>query len=125
MNYPPSQTPVLISLRVILQFVGVVPLSKKELSQYLGLRNEDNSLGIGELQCIAIAYHRKWFMLTDDNRAKSAGRSMGIIVWDILDILKAILVLGLISKEDVEQIIDELERKDGMVITDRERIFSK
>ena len=48
---------------------------------------------------------------------------MGIVVWDILDILKALLVLELISKEEVEQIIADLERKDGMIIADHERIF--
>ena len=106
-----------------LQFVDVVPPSETELSYYLELRDDNQSLGKGELQCISIADHRKWFMLTDDNRAKRTARTMGIVVWDILDILKALLVLELISKEEVEQIIADLERKDGMIIADHERIF--
>ncbi|MDD5616124.1 MAG: hypothetical protein PHH85_07980 [Candidatus Methanoperedens sp.] len=43
--------------------------------------------------------------------------------WDIPDILKALWKTGLKSKEEVKSIMNDLEIKDMMVISNKEKIL--
>lgn len=107
----------------IFEFVNVISLSSEELEEYLDLTKSEKSLGKGELECIAVATIRKWIMLTDDRIAKRIARKHGIKVWDILDILKALFISEEKSKQDIMNILEELEQKDGMIVKDYERLF--
>lgn len=102
---------------------NTVSLVESELKEYTLLLGDEKALGKGELQCIVIAKNRFWTMLTNDRLAKNKSREFGIKVWDILDILKAHYVLKNYSKTDINAIFDELEKKDGMKVKQREIIF--
>jgi predicted nucleic acid-binding protein len=65
---------------------------------------------------------RKYPFLTNDKIVKKFAKEYGVEAWDIPDILKALWVKGVKSKEEIKRIISEMERKDRMVIQD---IWSK
>lgn len=107
----------------IYDFVKVTPLVDTELKEYHSLLTS-TGLGKGELQCIAICMSRNCPFLTNDKKAKNSAREKGIKAWDIPDILKAIWKAGIRNKEEIGILVDMLEKKDYMVIKNKNSILS-
>ena len=102
----------------IFEFVDVIQLNRGELEEYKMMLARERHLGKGEIQSIIIAKFRKYHFLTNDKLAKKFAKDYGIEAWDIPNILKALWRSGIKSKEEIKEIILEMERKDRMVIGD-------
>lgn len=80
---------------------------------YSHLQKKYTKLGTGELSVIASAKGMITFI--EDRDAEDAARDEGLRVYNIPEVLLACKKMGLIGKEEIEQIIKELKEKDGYV----------
>ena len=106
----------------ILGFVRNTPMNDEELDTYHSFLKH-TSLGKGELQCIAVCIVRGYPFVTNDRKAKNLASVKGVVAWDIPDILKALWVAEIKSKEDVAILIKMLEQKDRTIIKNKNRIL--
>ena len=103
-------------------FVRNTPMNDEELDIYHSFLKHI-SLGKGELQCITVCIVRGYPFITNDRKAKNFASAKGVVTWDIPDILKALWMAGIKSKEDVASLMGLLERKDMMVIKNKNQIL--
>jgi predicted nucleic acid-binding protein len=83
------------------------------------------SLNEGEAECIAVCNSRAAAFVTNDKRARNFARSLGIEVFDLIEVLRSFWRLGVCSKRRVRQLVADIETKEGMVIKHKEQIFAK
>ena len=106
----------------ILGFVRNTPMDGEELDMYHSFLKH-TSLGKGELQCIAVCIVRNYPFVTNDRKAKNFASAKGVITWDMPDILKALWMAEIKSKEDVVILMEMLEQKDMMIIKNKDQII--
>ena len=100
----------------------VTPLNREEL-EFLGkLREEQRSLGLGELEGISICKHREYILVTNDITAKKVCDQYGIKFVDLSMILKSLLEVKILMSDELRALIDEIERKDRVIIKDKDVI---
>lgn len=104
-------------------FVQSTSMTEDETLKYHSFLTS-TGLGKGELQCISVCSSRALPFITNDRKAKNFAREQGVKVWDIPDILKALWISGIKSKEEVAAMMDMMEQKDMMVIKDKKRILT-
>jgi len=103
----------------------VIPLNKEEL-EFLGrLREERKSLGLGELEGVSICKHREYVLVTNDITAKKVGDQYGIKIIDLSMILKSLLEVKILMSDELGALIDEIERKDRVIIKDKDDILNR
>ena len=73
-----------------------------------------SSLGVGERESIAIARERKGTLLSNESRVAHYCRQYQIPCIRLPDILRALWIEGITSKEEVQLIIVDLQSKDKM-----------
>ena len=106
----------------IFTFARNTPMRGDELNIYHSFMEHTN-LGKGELQCIAVCIVRNYPFITNDRKAKNFASAKGVLTWDIPDLLKALWVAGIKSKEEVAILMRILEQKDRMVIKNKNQIL--
>lgn len=106
----------------IIDFVEIISMNDKELVKYHSFMSSTN-FGKGELQCISICIFRKCPFITNDKKAKRFAEKNNVTVWDIPDLMKALWKTGIRSKEEVKGIMGDLEKKDFMIISNKEKIL--
>lgn len=106
----------------IFSFVRNTPMNEAELDKYHSFLKRTN-LGKGELQCIAVCIVRGHPFITNDRKARNFASAKGVVTWDIPDILKALRMTGIKSKEDVASLMELLEQKDMMIIKNKNQIL--
>jgi predicted nucleic acid-binding protein len=72
------------------------------------------ALGAGERECVAIAKDRSGVVLSNESRVAHCCRQYGIACLRLPDILRALWVEAVISKQEVREIISDLQIKDRM-----------
>ena len=97
----------------------VTPLNEEELELLSKLREERRSLGLGELEGISICKHREYILVTNDITAKKVCDQNRIKFIDLSMILKSLLVAEVLTDDELKAVIDEIERKDRVVIKDK------
>ncbi|HJH25874.1 MAG TPA: hypothetical protein C5S37_03665 [Methanophagales archaeon] len=103
----------------------VIPLNKEEL-EFLGrLREERKSLGLGELEGVSICKHREYVLVTNDITAKKVCDQYGIKIIDLSMILKSLLEVKILMSDELGALIDEIERKDRVIIKDKDDILNR
>lgn len=102
---------------------GVLYLSEKEEKEYLNSSLKKKKLGKGELEAIMICKSREYVFSSLDNIALNSAEEKGIKTIELHSILRALWKSGLKSKDDVREIIKEIEEKDNTRIKDVEKIF--
>jgi predicted nucleic acid-binding protein len=103
----------------------VIPLNKEEL-EFLGrLREERKSLGLGELEGVSICKHREYVLVTNDITAKKVCDQYGIKIIDLSMILKSLLEVKILMSDELRALIDEIERKDRVIIKDKDDILNR
>lgn len=106
----------------IIDFVEIISMNDKEQEKYHYFLSS-TSLGKGELQCISIGVFRKYPFITNDKKAKRFAEQNNVTAWDIPDLMKALWKTGIKSKEEVKGILGALEKKDLMIISNKEKIL--
>ena len=97
-------------------------LTAEEFMQRLRL---PTSLGSGEAESIGLCQSRGAAFVTNDRRARNFCRSEGIEVFDLIEVLRALWRLGVCSKQQVRQLVTDIESKEGAVIRRKGAIFAK
>ncbi len=91
--------------------IEVVPLTQEE-AMFLGTLPA--SLGAGERESIAIARERGGTVLSNESRVAHCCRQYQIPCLRLPDILRALWVEVIVSKQEVQDIISDLQVKDQM-----------
>lgn len=82
------------------------------------------SLGPGEAESISVCLHRGEIkLLTNDKRARNFCRENGISCLDLPEILRALWVRRTATKQEVRQLLERIEKEQGMVVKNWEAIF--
>ncbi|MDI6792790.1 MAG: hypothetical protein QME81_08000 [bacterium] len=102
----------------------VVTCSQDEIELISKLSIERRTLGLGEITSIAVAKHRNWLMVTNDEAAKKECDRQGVRYIDLTVILGSLWRNEILSKEEVSKLIDEIEKKDRVRIKNRKEILN-
>ena len=98
----------------------VIGLDQKEMAETIKI---PDSFAAGERDSIVICKSREYIFVTNERKVINYCKRAGIGYFDLRDILKAMHELMGHSKEKVNSLIDEIEKKDNIVIKDREEIL--
>lgn len=101
------------------QFNHVV-LSKQENNLVEKIYSRKN-LGIGEIECISVCKTRNAVLVTNDRKAIELAEELGVNVIDLETILYSLK--DLIDKNQLKQIIADIESKDRVVIVNKDKIL--
>jgi len=83
-------------------------------------------LGFGEMEAMALARNRGWILLSNDKVVEKVAGKIGINVFNLEDLLSAMIDLGIIkNKIELKDIIEEIETKDRIVIRNKSYLFNK
>ena len=98
-----------------LQFFKLVRLDAQEAG-FVQFRSR-KTLGLGELECIAICKYRKYALSTNDAGAKTEAKRNGVNVIDLGAILWKIKENT--TPHELQKIIQDIEQKDHTKIRDK------
>ncbi|MBI2663847.1 hypothetical protein HYX10_00710 [Candidatus Woesearchaeota archaeon] len=101
--------------------IRVVQMSDNE-SAYAGTLPK--SFGSGERDTASIAKCRKAAVVTNEKKIINFCQREGIAVISLNSVLRHLWAGKILSKSQVEQLIDEMELKDNLIIISREEILS-
>ena len=107
----------------IFRYFEVLYPSKEENVEYQRLLIEKRRLGKGELEAISICKHRGYVFSSIDSAALKFAEEDGVETIWLHPILRSLWESGLQSKDEVRNIITEIEKKDNTRIKDVEAIF--
>ncbi len=93
--------------------------------EYLSSKTLPKSFGLGERDSIAIAINRKVVFVTNEKKVVNYCEKKGVDVLTLNQLLRALWELKIISKDDVRELIDDMENKDNLIITSKEDILSE
>ncbi len=80
------------------------------------------NLGRGEMECIALAKCRNAALVTNDQQAIHFAENLHLEVIDLQTILFSLKEI--VPRESLKELIREIEKKDKVIIPDKEEILS-
>jgi hypothetical protein len=86
-----------------------VTLSRDEQSHVTTL-NHTSGLGLGEIECLAVAQSRGWIILTDDQDARRMAKSLGLRVSGTLGVLVKLTELGILTLDEADMALSSAIR---------------
>lgn len=95
-------------------------LGRQESGLAKGIDSKKN-LGRGEIECIAICKVRNFIFVTNDNKAIELAEAININTIDLETILYSLK--NLVNKNQLKQIIYDIETKDKVVIINKKEIL--
>ncbi len=88
--------------------------------------SKERRLGFGEMEAMALAKNRGWVLLSNDKVVEKVAGKIGINVFNLEDLLSAMIDSGIIkNKIELKDIIEEIETKDRIVIRNKSYLFNK
>ena len=102
-------------------FLDIVELTRAEI---LATQELPRSLGAGEAESIAVCLMRKGTkLLTNDKSARNFCREKSIPCLDLPAILRALWLRQVLAKQEVRNLLQQIEAEEGIVIKNSDRIF--
>jgi len=103
--------------------IKVLPLSRQEKRF---IKSLPAKLNAGECEAIALSQNRKARLLSNDKRAVRYCRKQGVLVVDLSDMLRLLWIRDIISKREVEMLIDKMAKVEKLILskTQRATIFA-
>jgi len=101
--------------------IDVVAVNQDDLPYMLGL---PKSFGPGERDSIAMCKSRGYVFLSNEKKVYNYCKKHGIQCLLLPHILKSLWKENILDKEDVEELITEMESSDNIVIVNKDSIFS-
>ena len=98
-------------------------LAETETREISELRHRHPSLGNGEIESIVVAKQRSWICLTNDRQAKRLCERMDVVYLDLEELLRALYLKHILSRAQLEDLIQRIEQRDRMVIKARDEIL--
>lgn len=77
----------------------------------------------GEADSLAYCLGHQAIFVTNDQRAYKRGIQLGVACIRLATLLRSLWVSGVLTKEEVRELIDEIERAEGTIIKDRREIL--
>ncbi len=99
----------------------IIPNPKEEQD----LMNLPSSFGPGESEGLAICARRGAIFLSNDKSVRNYCRTHGIEVYDLQSLLRTLWKNKVASRQKVQKIVSDMERLEGIVFKNKERIFKK
>lgn len=110
-------------LKKIKKISRKIKMNKKE-ENYVKYLQSKRSIGKAEAECISITKFRKMLLLTNDKIAVKESREAGADVMDLRAIIRELWKQNVLSKENAEALINEIEEKDNIIFADKDKILS-
>ena len=107
----------------IFSYFEVLYPSEAESAEYQKLLMEKRTLGKGELEAITISKHREYIFASLDIAALKFAEERGVEIVGLHAILRSLWESGMQSKDEVREIVKEIEKADNTTIQDIEAIF--
>lgn len=82
-----------------------------------------DSFDAGERETMAVARSRGYRILTNETHVKNWCKRTGIGYWDLPGLLRALWRTNLLTREQVQGLIEQIEIRDRIVFKNREQIF--
>ena len=77
----------------------------------------------GETDSLAYCLGHQAIFVTNDQRAYKRGMRLGVTCIRLATLLRSLWVSGVLNKEEVRELIDEIERAEGTIMKDRRETF--
>jgi predicted nucleic acid-binding protein len=77
----------------------------------------------GEADSLAYCLGHQAIFVTNDQRAYKRGMQLGVTCIRLATLLRSLWVSGVLTKEEVRELIDEIEKAEGTIIKDRQEIL--
>ena len=102
--------------------LGTTKLTRveKAIAKEIGRRP---ALGRADCECLAVAQFRMSLLLSNDRTVRGEASSRGVDVMSLPQMLRELWRTGVMKKEDVVKLAEEIEKKDNVVLKDRRLIF--
>lgn len=97
--------------------------SEKDFNDFENLI-ENRQIHYGEAECISLAMNRGYVFLTNDTVALKYAESKNIKVLNLKDILIRIAKLNLVAREEMENLMADMEKKDNTYIKWKDEILN-
>jgi len=107
----------------IFRYLEVLHPSEEEHTEYQSLLLEKRTLGKGELEAITICKHGGYIFSSLDTVALRFAEENSVETMGLHSILRSLWESGLQSKNEVKEIITEIEKKDNTRIKGVEAVF--
>lgn len=105
----------------IFEFCGITTLNEDELKVYES--TESLTISKTDMKNLIIARSRDIPLLTNDSKLYRKAVKKGVKVYDLKQILKVIYLEGLVSKNELKEIVGKIEEKDNTYIKEKEELF--
>ncbi len=92
--------------------VELLPLAEKQTKEVEQLATAHPQLGSGEVETFVLAKAHHLICLTNDRQAKRVCHALGLSYLDLEEILRAIKLNGILTREALEQLIEQIEEQD-------------
>ncbi|MFQ6056499.1 MAG: hypothetical protein ACE5J3_11020 [Methanosarcinales archaeon] len=107
----------------LIENIKILNLNDEEFSEFILLVEHEKYLHSGELQGIVLCKHRNGVLLTNDRRAKNFCKRNNIVYFDVKGILRAFYKKKVLEREEIRNLVREIEEKDNTRIKDFEEVF--
>jgi len=107
----------------IFQNTEIILLSETEFKSFRNLLEKEKNMHEGECQLIALCRSRNGILLTNDRYVKNYCKENGIEFLDMEEILRAMKLKKILSREGLRKLIDDIEKKDHTIIKSKDDIL--
>lgn len=107
----------------IFKFCKIVTMTEKELQKYS--QTLIQGLSKTDVKNILIAKEKNLNLLTNDNLLYKTAEEKGVTTYDLRQVLIAVFESGEFDKEEMEKIIEKIEKKDNTQIQEKKQIFKR
>jgi predicted nucleic acid-binding protein len=116
-----------LGLQVVIELIqqGQIDLVVPNAEEIFAKGTLPKSFDEGERETIAVANSRAYQVLTNERLVKNWCKKIGRTYWDLPGILRAFWRTNLLTKEQVQRLVNEIEAKDRIVFKDKEQIFAE
>lgn len=103
--------------------VELLSLAEKHTKEVEQLATAHPQLGSGEVETFVLAKAHHLICLTNDRQAKRVCHALGLSYLDLEEILRALKLNGVLTREALEQLIEQIEEQDHTRIKAKKHIL--
>lgn len=107
----------------IKEAVELLPLTEQQVKEAERLVTVYPQLGSGEIETLVLAKAHRLLCLTNDRQAKRVCHALGLPYLDLEEILRAIKLNRVITREALEQLSEQIEERDHTHIKAKKQIL--
>lgn len=103
--------------------IELLSLAEKHIREVEQLARAHPQLGSGEVETFVLAKAHHLICLTNDRQATRVCRALGLSYLDLEEILRALKLNGVLTREALEQLIEQIEEQDHTRIKAKKHIL--